>query len=85
MPLVTTDLPPVDDGDLVWFAMIDNGKPVDCYVERNLLDVLKHGPADRPLDKFAAYRPVFEVMIRELHFKGMPLVVAVEGVSRWNL
>ena len=81
MSLKKTDLPPVDDGDRVWFAMLDNGRPVDCYVEREILDVLKHDTADLVLDRFAAYRTVFEVIVRELHYRRMPLVVTVHGVT----
>ena len=85
MPLAKTDLPPLDDGDRVWFAMTDEGRPVDCYVEREILDCLKRGSSEHLLDKFAAYRPVFEVMISDMHLKGLDPVVAVDNVTRWDL
>ena len=81
MMLIETDLPPMDDGDRIWFAMILDGAAVDCYVDRDVLNALRRGPAHDFLGRFTVYRPVFEAVIRDLHLEGRELVAAVETLS----
>ena len=85
MALISSRLPPMHDGDRVWFAMLDDGKPVDCYVETDVLERLSRSRRSSMATQFEAYRPVFEIMLNDLFVRGERLVIAAEGVTRWEL
>ena len=85
MPLVSTRLPPMHDGDRVWFAMLNQGEPVDCYVESGVLERLSRRRPSSAVAQFEAYRPVFEIMLNDLFVRGEALVIAAEKVTRWDL
>ncbi len=87
MALISSRLPPMHDGDRIWFAMLDEGEPVDCYVESDVLERLSRSRSGSGsvAAQFEAYRPVFEIMLNDLFVRGERLVIAADGVTRWEL
>ena len=85
MALISSRLPPMHDGDRIWFAMLDAGTPVDCYVETDVLERLRRGRGGSMAAQFDAYRPTFEIMLNDLFVRGRDLVIAADGVTRWEL
>ena len=85
MALISSRLPPMHDGDRIWFAMLDEGKPVDCYIESDVLERLSRSHRGGASAQFEAYRPVFEIMLNDLFVRGESLVIAAGGVTRWEL
>ena len=84
MPLSSSRLPAMLDGDRVWFAMLDGAaRPVDCYVETEALQRLEDGPGG-VLARFDRYRPVFEIMVNDLYRRRQALVLAQGAMSRWE-